>query len=71
MRLPVFLFALIVTAVGGQARRSGNTTKLDAIQKYLDKLIPVVNDTILDQNSGPGISDVKSRPLSVYQGDTY
>lgn len=71
MRLPLFLLAFVATvrgAVGAcQARRARNA---DAVQQYFDQLIPVVNNTILHNNSGPGIADVKQRPLSVRQDDT-
>ena len=65
MRPPLFLLALVTVrgVIGVQARRARNANKIDA---YFDQLIPVVNDTILHKNSGPGIqADVKKRPLSV------
>lgn len=58
MRLPVSLLALVVTVAGEVARQTrgvGNTDKNDAIQHYFGQLIPVVNDTILHKNAGPGI----------------
>jgi hypothetical protein len=64
MRLPVSLLAL-VTATGEityQATKANQNNA--AIDHYFDELIPVVNDTILYKNAGPGIgADVKTRPL--------
>ena len=74
MRLPALVLALVVTVRGSQARWAVNTDKNDqendAVESYFEKLIPVINDTILHQNSGPSIgADVKTRPLCVCQGD--
>ena len=56
MRLSVFLLALVVTV------RAVLNTDDDEIERYFYKLIPVINDTIMNQNSGPSINaDVKTR----------
>lgn len=63
MRLSVFLLALVVTVRGAVGRRAVNIDD-NEIELYFDKLIPVINDTILNKNSGPSINaDVKTRPF--------
>ena len=60
MRLRVLL-PLIIAATGtvGLQRRDKDEDNL--VQSYFDALIPVVTDTILHQNAGPGIgADVKN-----------
>jgi hypothetical protein len=65
MRLLVFILALVVTARGAVGKRAVNTDKDSEIERYFDKLIPVINDTILNKNSGPSINaDVKTRPFA-------
>ena len=70
MRLPAFFLALVVTVRGSQARWAVNTDKNHAVESYFEKLISVINDTILRQNSGPTIgADLKTRPLCMCQSD--
>ena len=64
MRLSVFLLALVVTVRGAVGRRAVNIDD-NEIELYFYKLIPVINDTILNKNSGPSINaDVKTRPFA-------
>lgn len=60
MRLRVLLPLIIaVTGTVGLQRRDKDEDNL--VQSYFDALIPVVTDTILHQNAGPGIgADVKN-----------